>query len=127
MYISIAKYLKEEQVMRRIAFFSVCVMVLFGLMVNAADAQMRQDKTAGNVQSMTGVVIALDPDGNGLSVEGRLDGQAWVVAAIVTPETKILLKGKKAASLSDIKVGNRVNLTWTRTENDLYATSISVK
>lgn len=113
--------------MRRIAFFSVCVMVLFGLMVNAADAQMRQDKTAGNVQSMTGVVIALDPDGNGLSVEGRLDGQAWVVAAIVTPETKILLKGKKAASLSDIKVGNRVNLTWTRTENDLYATSISVK
>ncbi len=113
--------------MRKVVLFAVCFMVVFGLMVSAADAKMHHEKTAGNVQSMTGVVLAVDPDGNGISLEGKLGGKAWVVAVIVTPETEILLKGKKGASLSDIKEGDRINLKWTRTENDLYATSISQK
>jgi Cu/Ag efflux protein CusF len=113
--------------MGKAALFAVCAMVVFGLMVSAADAKMHHEDAAGNVQSMTGTVVAVDPDGNGISVEGRLDGKAWVVAAIVTPETKISLKGKKGASLSDVKEGDQVNLKWTRAENDLYATSISEK
>jgi len=113
--------------MRKGSLFAVCFTVVFGLMVSAADAKMDHKKTAGKVQSMTGTAIAVDPNGNGISVEGKLDGKAWVVAAIVTPETKISLKGKQGASLSDIKEGDLVNLEWTRTENDLYATSVSEK
>ena len=113
--------------MRKAALFAVCFMAVLGLTVSAADAQMHHENIAGNVQSMTGAVIAVDPNGNGISVEGKLSGKAWVVAAIVTPETKISLKGKKSASLSDIKEGDHVILKWTRAENDLYATSISGK
>jgi Cu/Ag efflux protein CusF len=103
--------------MRKAALFVVCFMVVFAAVVSAEDAR--------NVQSMTGTVIGVDPDGKGISVEGKLDGKAWVVAATVTPETRISLKGKKDASLSDIKEGDKVNLKWTKTENDLYATSIA--
>jgi Cu/Ag efflux protein CusF len=113
--------------MRKAVLLAVCFVVVLGLVVSTADAQIHHEKTAGNVQSMTGVVIGIDPNGGGISVEGTLEGKTWVVAATVTPETKISLKGKKGASLSDIKEGDQVNLKWTRTENDLYATSISEK
>jgi len=103
--------------MRKAALLVVCFMVAFAVVVHAEDAR--------NAQSMRGTVIGVDPDGKGISVEGKLDGKAWVVAAVVTPETRILLKGKKDASLSDIKEGDKIDLKWTRMENDLYATSIA--
>ena len=109
--------------MRKIALLAVCFMAVCAAVVHADNARI------GMVQSMTGTVIGVttgDTDGKGISVEGTLDGKPWVVAAIVSPETKISVKGRGNASLSDIMQGDKVTLQWTRQENDLYANSVTV-
>jgi Cu/Ag efflux protein CusF len=99
--------------MKRSALMVLVLLFLSLFLVNAASAQ--------KMETVTGKVAAIDPEGKGIVVmKGAMD-----VGTIVSPDTMIKVKGKKAA-LGDIKVGDKVTVKYERS-NDLYAKQIMKK
>ncbi len=98
--------------------------LLFGLaLVDLAFAQ--GEKT----ESFSGKVTAVDPDGKAIVIESGAGKEALTVGAIVTPNTVLMVKGKKMAIdnlAKEIKAGDTVSLKISRT-TDLYAKEISKK
>lgn len=74
------------------------------------------------VETSTGKVSAVDLEAKTIVVMIGTGAKARVIGAIVTPQTVIKVKGKKAA-LSDIKVGDKVKIKIERT-TDEYAKAI---
>ncbi len=81
---------------------------------------------SGAARTMTGKVIGVDDAGKGLSISSMAGGKEIVAGAIVTNETDIRVKGKKA-ELSQIKPGDRVTMTYVYQNNELYATKVTKK
>ena len=69
----------------------------------------------------------MDPEGKAIVIESGTGKAALTVGAIVTPNTVLMVKGKKAAITDltkEVKVGDMVSLKISRT-TDLYAKEIS--
>ena len=109
--------------MRKVALLSV-FFLLIGL-VSAGLALAQGEKA----ESFTGKVTAVDPDGKAIVIGSGTGKAALTVGAIVTPNTVLMVKGKKVA-IADltkaVKVGDMVSLKVSRT-TDLYAKEISKK
>lgn len=70
----------------------------------------------------SGTVVAIDPDGKAIVISEKVGKDELVIGAIITPQTTVKVAGKET-DLSQIKVGDKVTLTYERTE-DLYAKEI---
>jgi Cu/Ag efflux protein CusF len=77
------------------------------------------------METATGKVIGIDSEGKGIAITMGQGKTAMLVGAIVSPDTVIQVKGKKAG-LSDIKVGDKVTIKYERS-TDLYAKKIIKK
>ena len=109
--------------MKKVALLSVLLLAI-GL-VSGGFALAQGEKT----ESFTGKVTSVDPDGRAIVIESGRGKAALTVGAIVTPNTALMVKGKKAAITDlakEVKVGNVVSLKVSRT-TDLYAKEISKK
>lgn len=80
---------------------------------------------SGDVKTFTGKVTAIDPKGAAIVVSERVGKSEMVVGVIVTPETVIKI-GNKKGELKDLKLGDRVTISYERT-TDLYAKTIVKK
>ncbi len=81
------------------------------------------------VESYSGKVTSVDPAGKAIVITVGSGKNALDVGAIVTPETVLMVKGKKMAIADltkEIKPGDTVSLKVERT-TDLYAKEISKK
>ena len=81
------------------------------------------------MESFSGKVTAVDPDGKAIVIESGKGKAALTVGAIVTPDTALMVKGKKVAIADlakEVKAGDTVGLKIART-TDLYAKEISKK
>ena len=86
-----------------------------------------QEAKVGAVSTATGMVAAVTMASKTIVVEAELGGKKnWTIGAEVTDKTKLQADGKNIA-LGDIKVGDKVSITWTRLEDKLVANSIIVK
>jgi hypothetical protein len=98
--------------------------LLFGVV--AVDLALAQGERS---ESFSGKVTAVDPDGKAIVIESGKGKKALTVGAIVTPNTVLMVKGKKKAIADlakEVKVGDRASLKLSRT-TDLYAKEISKK
>ena len=85
--------------------------------------------TEGIQRTVQGTVVAVnvDADPRIIVVEVLLPNEVeLVVGARVSTETTIM-KGKEAARLADIQVGERANITYLKTSDGLIAQSIHVR
>jgi hypothetical protein len=81
------------------------------------------------VESQTGKVTAVDPEGKGIVISVGSGEAALDVGTIVQPDTKLMVNGKNEpiSSLNDrVEVGDTVTLSYARTD-DLYAKQIVKK
>jgi hypothetical protein len=78
--------------------------------------------SAQKTETVTGKVTAVDPEGKGIVVMKGTGYWALDRGVIVSPDTVIKVKGKKAA-LGSIKVGDKVTVKLQRS-TDLYAKQI---
>jgi hypothetical protein len=109
--------------MKKLAVLMVASL-LIGL-VSAGLALAQGEKT----ESFAGKVTAIDPDGKAIVIESGSGKKALAVGAIVTPNTALMVKGKKKeiGDLNkEVKAGDMVSLKISRT-TDLYAKEISKK
>jgi hypothetical protein len=109
--------------MKKVASLSV-FFLLIGL-VSAGLALAQGEKT----ESFNGKVTAVDPAGKAIVIESGKGKTALTVGAIVTPNTVLMVKGKKMAIADltkEVKAGDTVSLKISRT-TDLYAKEISKK
>jgi hypothetical protein len=93
------------------------VAVLFSLVLMFAFT------TVALAASVTGEVLALNADAKTLTVKGPKKGE---VALAVTEKTKIV-EGTEKKDLADIKVGNKVSVTYTEAEGKNTASKIEIK
>ena len=80
-------------------------------------------------ESFAGKVTSVDPGGKAIVIERGKGKSALTVGAIVTPNTVLMVKGKKMAIADltkEVKAGDMVSLKISRT-TDLYAKEISKK
>ncbi|MCX7857089.1 MAG: hypothetical protein N2513_03775 [Deltaproteobacteria bacterium] len=102
--------------MKKLATFICClVMFCYVHLVHSSD----------NIKTFTGRVKAIDPKGTAIVVSEMIGKSEMVVGVIVTPETVVKI-GKKKADLKDLKIGDRVTITYERT-HDLFAKTIVKK
>ncbi len=111
--------------MKRAVLFHVVLasMLLVGLVT--VSQSFAQDK----MESYSGKVTAVDPAGKAIVIDVGEGKNALVVGAIVTPDTVLMVKGKKMAVADlakEVKAGDMVALKVERT-TDLYAKEISKK
>jgi hypothetical protein len=109
--------------MKKLAVLMVASL-LIGL-VSAGLALAQGEKT----ESFAGKVTSVDPDGNAIVIESGAGKKALTVGAIVTPNTVLMVKGKKKEIgdlKKEVKAGDMVSLKISRT-TDLYAKEISKK
>jgi len=105
--------------MRKRNVVGISFIILFFFVIASAVA------VAAQMKRVTGEVTAIDPAGKGIVVMTGMGKEMRDVGTIITPETKVMVKGKPA-SLSDIKVNDKVTLVYERT-SDLYAKEIIKK
>ena len=109
--------------MKKLAVLMVASL-LIGL-VSAGPTLAQGEKT----RSFAGKVTAVDPDGKAIVVQSGGGKKGLTVGAIITPETVLMVKGKKM-DIGDlkkqVKEGDMVSLKISRT-TDLYAKEISKK
>lgn len=103
--------------MKRTGCFIVFGVLLLFVLSIAASA------TGMGMRTVTGKVTGVDENGRGIAVTAMVGGVEMVAGAIVTGETQITVKGKKA-SMKDIRTGDRVTMTYAYEKNDLYAKKI---
>jgi hypothetical protein len=116
---------KEEIVMKRTALF--CALLIVVLLLGSAT--VAQVVAQAKMESFSGKVTAVDPDGKAIVMESGRGKAALTVGAIVTPDTVLMVKGKKMAIADlakEVKAGDMVVLKIERT-TDLYAKEISKK
>ena len=109
--------------MKKLAVLMVASL-LVGL-VSAGFAIAQGEKT----ESFAGKVTAVDPDGKAIVIQSGSGKSALTVGAIVTPDTVLMVKGKKmdiGDLKNQVKAGDMVSLKISRT-TDLYAKQISKK
>ena len=79
----------------------------------------------GKMQTATGEVTSIDPQGTAITVSWKVGKQALDVGAIADKDTMVKVKGK-AATLQDIKVWDTVTIRYLKSDN-LYAKEITKK
>ncbi len=94
--------------------FAVLFLFAFSLVAAATGTGMR---------TITGKVTGVDDSGRGIAVTAMVGGAELVAGAIVTEATMVTVKGKKAG-IGDIRTGDRVTMTYSYENNDLYAKKI---
>jgi hypothetical protein len=126
-------------IIRSVAILSVVSIVLFGMSgisfagVDKAisenphkAAAVKGDgehRTAGKMETATGKVASVDPQGKAITVMAKSGTKGMIdVGTIVNKETVVKVKGK-TASLKNIKPGDTVTVHYMKT-NDLYAKEI---
>jgi len=80
---------------------------------------------SNTLRTFSGKVVAVDPSGKAIVVSEMVGKSEMVVGVIVTQDTEVKI-GNKKAEIKDLKVGDRVTVTYERT-NDLYAKKIVKK
>jgi len=124
--------------MKKVVWFgAIAVCALFALVaVSQVGAQEKMEKQGkmgkmekkgmmGKMESFSGKVTAVDP--KAIVVESGQGKGALTVGAIVTPDTVLMVKGKKMSIddlAKEVKPGDMVKLKIERT-TDLYAKEIS--
>ena len=103
--------------MKRVALIGFVLVCVSLLAAGVASAQ--------KMESVTGKVSAVDPEGKGIVVMKGSGDSAMDVGTIVSPDTVVKVKGKKA-SISDIKAGDMVTIKFERS-TDLFAKEIVKK
>ena len=104
--------------------FTKVLLVFVILSFCLAGAAMAQEK--GKMETATGKVTAIDPQGKGITIGVKSDTPDKMdVGCIVDKDTVVKVKGKKA-SLNDIKVGDTVTIRFMRS-TDLFAKEIIKK
>ena len=103
--------------MKRLAL-SVTVLICACLLLAGAAA-------AQKMETATGKVSAVDPDGKGIVIMTGTGKGAMDVGVIVGSDTVVKIKGKPA-SLADIKVGDMVMIKYEKS-TDLFAKQIMKK
>lgn len=103
--------------MKRSVLTVLVLLVLSFFFVSAASAE--------KMETATGKVSAIDPDGQGIVIMTKAGKGARDVGVVVTPDTMVKVKGKKAA-LSSIKVGDKITIKYVRS-TDLFAKQIIKK
>ncbi len=81
------------------------------------------------MESYSGKVTAVDPQGTAIVIESGTGKAALTVGAVIKPDTVLMVKGKKmpiADIAKEVKAGDMVSLKIERT-TDLYAKEISKK
>ncbi len=102
-----------------VVFLAVAFVSLF--VANAIAAS-----ESGEMRSVTGKVIAVDPEGNGIVVSAKIGAKGSMdVGTVVDTSTVVKVAGKKA-ELGDIKTGDTVRLRYLKSD-DLYAKEIVKK
>ena len=81
---------------------------------------------AAEMRTVTGKVIGVGPDGKGIAVEVMMGGKELVAGAVVTNETVVTIGGRKG-SVMDIMPNDRVTLTYSVEEDNLYAKKVMKK
>jgi Cu/Ag efflux protein CusF len=105
-----------EVMMKRIAS---TVLVMAGLSLMCAGP------VAAKMETATGKVTAIDAEGKAIVIVQGKGYSARTVGPIVSPDTVIKVKGKKA-DLKSIKVGDKVTVKLERSDNQ-YAKQIIKK
>ncbi|OPY77245.1 MAG: hypothetical protein A4E65_02843 [Syntrophorhabdus sp. PtaU1.Bin153] len=100
--------------MKRSAFLVLFLLCASLFLVNTAYAQ--------KMETATGKVVGIDSEGKGIAITTGEGKTAMLVGAIVSPDTVVEVKGKKA-NLSDINVGDKVTIKYEKS-TDLYAKKI---
>jgi hypothetical protein len=106
----------------------LCLFLVFSLLIGSAAINLALAQ-GEKMESFTGKVAAVDPDGKAIVIETGAGKAALTVGAIVTPDTVLMVKGKKMAIADlakEVKAGDTVGLKIART-TDLYAKEISKK
>ncbi len=106
----------------------ICCAVLVSLLLLGA-VMAGQAPAQGKIESYSGKVTAVDPAGKAIVIDVGTGKNALVVGAIVTPDTVLMVKGKKMAIADltkEVKAGDTVTLKIERT-TDLYAKEIDKK
>lgn len=104
---------------RTFTIIAVAIVILFAFVAAGISIE-------SGTRTMTGKVIGIDNSGKGIAVSSAAGDKEIVAGAIVNESTDVRVKGKKA-SLTDIKSGDRVSLTYAYENNDLYAKKIIKK
>ena len=73
----------------------------------------------GKMQTATGEVTSVDPQGTAITIYWNVGKEELVVGAIVDKDTMVKVNGK-TATLQDIKVGDTVTIRYLKSDN-LYA------
>lgn len=104
---------------RTFTIIAIAIVILFAFVAAGISIE-------SGTRTMTGKVIGIDIDqsGKGIAISSTAGGKEIVAGAIVNESTDVRVKGKKA-TLSDIKSGDRVSLTYAYENNDLYAKKIT--
>ena len=79
----------------------------------------------GKMETATGEVTSVDPQGAAITITWKVGNQALDVGTIVDKDTVVKVDGK-AATLQDIKVGDTVTVRYLKSDN-LYAKEITKK
>jgi Cu/Ag efflux protein CusF len=79
----------------------------------------------GKMETATGVVTSVDPQGTAITITWKVGNEALDVGTIVDKDTVVKVKGK-TATLQDIRVGDTVTLRYLKSDN-LYAKEIMKK
>jgi phosphoenolpyruvate synthase/pyruvate phosphate dikinase len=111
--------------MKRLSVF--CGLLAFSLVFGLA--MLSQAVAQGKMESFSGEVTAVDPGCKAIVIESGKGKAALVVGAIITPDTVLMVKGKKMAIADlakEVKAGDKVTLRIERT-TDLYAKEIAKK
>ena len=79
----------------------------------------------GEMQTATGQVTSIDPQGKAITISEKVGDEALDVGTIVDKDTVVQVDGKPA-TLLDIKVGDTVTIRYLKSDN-LYAKEIVKK
>jgi len=104
---------------RSVAITCVFLVVVFFLACVATAQEM------GKMETATGVVTSVDPQGTAITITWKVGNEALDVGTIVDKDTVVKVKGK-TATLQDIRVGDTVTLRYLKSDN-LYAKEIMKK
>ncbi|HUJ90793.1 MAG TPA: hypothetical protein VLX12_11385 [Syntrophorhabdales bacterium] len=104
---------------RSVAMACVLLLVAF-FMASVVTAQ-----EMGKMQTATGEVTSVDPQGTAITISWNVGKETLDVGTIVDKDTMVKVNGK-AATLQDIKVGDTVTIRYLKSDN-LYAKEITKK
>jgi len=104
--------------------FAKVLLVFMILSIAVSGMAMAQEK--GKMETATGKVTAIDPEGKGITIGVKsTTPDKMDVGCVVDKDTVVKVKGKKA-TLNDIKVGDTVTIRFLRS-TDLFAKEIIKK